>query len=79
VAPDALALPLEDDAPAGEPLAAAPVLLLPLLHAATSSAAPSAPPTPATSLVLPDTRLTIEFSTLLAFGPARSPASAPVR
>jgi hypothetical protein len=49
--PDPLALPaaagLEDDPPAGELLAGAPVLLPPLLHAATSSAAPTAPPTPA--------------------------------
>jgi hypothetical protein len=73
VAPDVLALLPEDDAPAGEPLAAPVVLLLALLHAATSSAAPSAPPTPATSLVLPDTRLNMEFPILLVSGPAGHP------
>jgi hypothetical protein len=44
---------LEDDAPAGELLPAAPVLLLPVLHAATSSATPKALPAPAASRAAP--------------------------
>jgi hypothetical protein len=74
VAPDALAALAEDDGPAGELLAAPVVLLVPLLHAATSSAAPSAPPALAASLMLPDTRLNMEFPILLVSGAARSSA-----
>jgi hypothetical protein len=71
VPPDAPALLLGDDpAAAGVPAAgvpAAPVLLLlpALLHAATSSAAPSAPPTPAASLARPDSRLNLDLPILL--------------
>jgi hypothetical protein len=65
VPPDALP-PLLAAAPAGVPLAAAPVLLVPpLLHAATSTAAPSAPPTPVASLVRPDARLNLDSLVLL--------------
>jgi len=39
-----LSAAFEDDGPAGELLPAAPVLLLPVLHAATSSAMPIALP-----------------------------------
>jgi hypothetical protein len=53
---------LEADAAAGELLAAAPVvLLLPLAHAATSTATPNAPPTPAASLAGAGIRCTMEF------------------
>jgi hypothetical protein len=63
VAPDPLAAALLGaDAPAGEPLAAPGLLLLlPLEHAATSIAAPTAPPTPAASLAGAGIRFTMEF------------------
>jgi hypothetical protein len=80
VPPDALAPLLGVDAPApvGEAGAAAPVLLLPaLLHAATSSAALSAPPTPTATFARPDTRLNVDFPIVLSSCPARSPASSP--
>ncbi len=71
VPPDPLALPLaaallEADDPAGELLAAAPVLLvlLPLEQAATSTAVPTAPPTPAASLAGGDIRRNMEFRIL---------------
>jgi hypothetical protein len=63
VLPDPLAAALpEDDAPAGE-LLAAPVLLLlaPLEHAAASTAMPTAPVTPAASLAATGIRFTLEF------------------
>jgi hypothetical protein len=66
VDPELLALPapaaaLEDDPPAGELLAGVPVLLPPLLHAATSSAAPTAPPAPAISRARFDIRFALKF------------------
>jgi hypothetical protein len=67
VEPDPLAPPLAAllgaDAPAGELLAAAPVLLLllPLAHAATRTATPTAPPTPAASRAGADIRCNTEF------------------
>jgi hypothetical protein len=77
VAADPLALPLaaallEADAPAGE-LLAAPVLLLllPLEQAATSTAAPTAPPTPAASLAGGDIRRSMEFLILFVSHLAR--------
>ena len=63
VLPDPLAAALpEDDAPAGE-LLAAPVLLLlpPLEHAAARTATPTAPVTPAASLAATGIRFTLEF------------------
>jgi hypothetical protein len=63
VAPDPLAAALLGaDAPAGE-LLAAPVLLLlpPLEQAATSRAAPTAPPTPVASLAGAGIRFTLEI------------------
>jgi len=51
--------PLEDDAPLGELLDAAPALL----HAATSSAAPTAPPAPVASRAFVDIRFAIEILT----------------
>jgi hypothetical protein len=75
--PPELAPALEDDPAAGDAGAAAPVpLLAALLHAATTTAAPSAPPTPATSLARLDRRLTLNFSIVLISRPARSPAPA---
>jgi hypothetical protein len=69
------ALGVDAPAPAGEAGAAAPVLLLlPLLHAATSSAAPRAPPTPTATFARPDTRLNVDFPIVLASRPARPPA-----
>jgi hypothetical protein len=67
VEPEPLALPLaaallEAGAAAGELLAGAAVLLLlPLAQAATSTARPNAPPTPAASLAGAVTRLTLEL------------------
>jgi hypothetical protein len=66
-----------DDAPAGEAGAAAELpVLAALLHAATTTAAPSAPPTPATSLARLDTRLNLDLPMTLISRPARSPAPA---
>jgi hypothetical protein len=68
---------LGDDAPAGEAGAAAELpVLAALLHAATTTAAPSAPPTPAASLARLDTRLNLDLPMMLISRPARSPASA---
>jgi hypothetical protein len=66
VAPDPLGPPLAAALPgadaAGElAAAAAPVLLLPLEQAATSTAAPTAAPTPVASFAGPDIRRNIEF------------------
>jgi hypothetical protein len=59
--PDPLAPALAADAPAGELLAAAPVLpLLPLEHAAASTVTPTAPPIPAASLTGTDIRFALE-------------------
>ena len=51
--PPLAAAAFEDDGPVGELLPAAPVLLLPVLHAATSSAMPIALPAPAASRAAP--------------------------
>jgi hypothetical protein len=72
--------PLAADAPAGELLAAAPLLLPPLEHAATSNAAPTAPLTPAASLAGGGIRFTMEF--LIVFfsclaRPARASSRSP--
>jgi hypothetical protein len=84
----ALALLPADDVPAAGLLAApvaagllaAPVvLLLALLHAATSSAAARAPPALAASLVRPDIRLNMEFPIVLVSGLARLPGPAQLR
>jgi hypothetical protein len=80
VVPDPLAAALLGaDAPAGE-LLAAPVLLLlpPLEQAATSRAAPTAPPTPVASLAGVGIRFTLEilivfFSLSSTAGPCRFP------
>ena len=77
-----LAAALGDDAPAGELLPAAPVLLpvllLPELHAATSSAAPRALPAPAASRARPDVRFAMKFR--IAFvSPLARPDSARLR
>jgi hypothetical protein len=62
VLPDALAPPaLLAGAAAALLAGAAALLLLPLEHAATSIATPTAPPTPAASLAGADIRFTIEF------------------
>jgi len=82
VPPDAPALGVDapapgDDAPAGEAGAAAELpVLAALLHAATTTAAPSAPPTPATSLARLDTRLNLDLPMMLISRPARSSAPA---
>jgi hypothetical protein len=72
-APDPPALPLAAalpgaDAPAGAlpPDAPAAPPLLPLEHAATKSATPAAPPTPATSRPDPDNRFTMVFVIVLS-------------
>src|ERR1700722_3252741 len=81
VPPDAPAAALgEDDAPAGEAGAAGAAAVLPvlaaLLHAATSSAAPTPPPTPTAAFARPDIRLNLDFPMMLISRPARSPAPA---
>jgi hypothetical protein len=79
VAPDPLAAALPGaDAPAVEPLDAAGVLLLllPLEHAAASSATPTAPPTPAASLAGAGIRFTMEF--LIVTSPVERGLPAPV-
>jgi len=47
------------------------LLLLPLAHAATSTATPNAPPTPAASLAGADARFTMEFLIVLVSRLAR--------
>jgi hypothetical protein len=59
--PPLAAAAFEGDAPAGELLPAAPVLLLPVLHAATSSATPKALPAPAASRAGADIRFAMKF------------------
>ena len=59
--PPLAAAALEDGAPAGELPPAAPVLLLPVLHAATSSATPKALPAPAASRARADIRFAMKF------------------
>jgi hypothetical protein len=91
VAPDALAPPLAAAAPlAGTLLAAAPlagallagagaaVLLPPLLHAATSSAAATVPPIPAATRAGAGIRLSWKFLIVLVSRPARSVAPVPL-
>jgi hypothetical protein len=57
--PPAAALP---EAAGADELPAAPVLLLvPLAHAATSTAAAAAPPIPVASFAGPDIRFTMEY------------------
>jgi hypothetical protein len=56
--PPAAALP---DAAGADELPAAPVLLVPLAHAATSTAAAAAPPIPVASFAGPDIRFTMEY------------------
>jgi hypothetical protein len=78
---DVLALPLAAaplGAAAGELLAGALVLLLllPLEHAATSAAAPIAPPTAAASLARAGTRLTMEFLIVRLLSSATQPRQA---
>lgn len=63
------------DAPAGELLPAAPVLLLPVLQAATSSATPKALPVPAASRARADIRLAMKFRTAFVSPLARPTAS----
>jgi hypothetical protein len=61
VEPDPLAALLAAGVLAALLGAADPVLLLPLAHAATSTATPTAPPTPAASLAGADIPFTVEF------------------
>jgi hypothetical protein len=77
VEPEPPAAALEDDAPAGE-LPAAAVLLLPVLHAATSSATPKALPAPAASRARADIRFATKFRTAL-LSPLARPDSARLR
>jgi hypothetical protein len=74
VDPDApLAAALLAPAAAGELAAgAALLLLLPLEHAATSKATPTAPPTPVASLAGADIRFTMEYLIVSFFRLARS-------
>src|SRR3984885_2574265 len=67
VPPDELAPAGEAAAgdPVGDAAGAAALLVPPLLHAATMTAAPSAPPTPATSLVRLDTGANVDFRMVL--------------
>ena len=76
--PPLAAAALEDDAPAGELLPAAPVLLLPVLHAATSSATPKALPAPAASRARVDIRFAMKSRTALV-SPLARPDSARLR
>lgn len=83
VEPELPAAALEDDAPAGELLPAAPVLLLPVLllpvlQAATSSATPKALPAPAASRARADIRFVMKFRTAL-LSPLARPDSARLR
>jgi hypothetical protein len=55
------------------------VLLLPLLHAATSIATPTVPPTPAASLAEADIRLAIEVLIVLVSHPVRPVKAGPLR
>jgi hypothetical protein len=65
------------DAPAGEAGAAAELpVLAALLHAATSSAAPTPPPIPTAALARPDIRLNLDLPMMLISRPARLPAPA---
>ena len=78
VEPEPPAAALEDDAPAGELLPAAAVPLLPVLHAATSSATPKALPAPAASRAGVDIRFATKFRTAL-LSPLARPDSARLR
>jgi hypothetical protein len=78
VEPEPPAAALEDDAPAGELLPAAAVPLLPVLHAATSSATPQALPAPAASRARADIRFATKFRTAL-LSPLARPDSARLR
>jgi len=77
VEPEPPAAAFEDDAPAGELLPAAPVLL-PVLHAATSSATPKALPAPAATRAGADIRLAMKFRIAFA-SPLARPDSARLR
>jgi hypothetical protein len=69
---DAVVMTVEPD-PLAAALLAAPVLLLlpPLEHAATSMAAPTAPPTPVASLAGAGIRFTLEILIVFFSHPAR--------
>jgi hypothetical protein len=79
VDPDPLPLAaLLEPAAAGELAAGAAELLLPpLAHAATSTATPTAPPTPAASLAGADIRFTLEYLTVFVSCLARLAAPVP--
>jgi hypothetical protein len=77
--PPPLAAALLGAAAAGELAAgAAALLLLPLAHAATSTATPTAPPTPAASLAGADIRFTMEYLTVFVSCLARSGRASPL-